>query len=77
MEVQDSDEYYFQNGVIYKSALRLKYASYTEYYHKECLLYDLNAIVASVGGSLGIFLGLSCYHLGKNLIDRIYLKRVT
>ena len=69
--------YRFQNGIIFKSAVRLKYASYTEYYHKERLLYDLNAIIASVGGSLGIFLGLSCYHLGKNLIERIHLKRVT
>ena len=34
-------------------------------------LYDFNAIVASVGGSLGLFLGFSCYEYGKRLIDRI------
>ena len=34
-------------------------------------LYDFNAIVASVGGSLGLFLGFSCYDYGKRLIDKI------
>ena len=34
-------------------------------------LYDFNAIVASVGGSLGLFLGFSCYEYGKRLIDRL------
>ena len=34
-------------------------------------LYDFNAIVASVGGSLGLFLGFSCYEYGKRLIDKI------
>ena len=55
----------------WSTVLRLKYASYTEFYHKERLIYDLNAIVASVGGSLGFFLGFSCYHIGKDVIERI------
>ena len=28
---------------------------------EEVLLYDLNSIVSAVGGSLGLFLGFSCY----------------
>ena len=34
-------------------------------------IYDFNAVVASVGGSLGLFLGFSCYEYGKSLIDKI------
>ena len=37
----------------------------------EIVLYDFNAVVASVGGSLGLFLGFSCYQYGKRLIDKI------
>lgn len=33
-------------------------------------LYDGSSIVAAVGGNLGLFLGFSCYSLGKDLIDR-------
>ena len=28
---------------------------------EEVLLYDLNSIVSAVGGSLGLFLGFSCF----------------
>jgi hypothetical protein len=28
---------------------------------EEILLYDFNAILSAVGGSLGLFLGVSCY----------------
>ena len=34
-------------------------------------MYDINAVVAAVGGSLGLFLGFSCYEYGKKLIDRV------
>ena len=37
--------------------------------YKETEVYDFNAVVASVGGSLGLFLGFSCYEYGKRLID--------
>ena len=66
-----SNWFSFQKGTLWNSVLRLKYATYTEFHHKERLIYDLNAIVASVGGSLGFFLGFSCYHIGKDMIERI------
>ena len=53
---------------IYVKAL---YQSFTEHVYKETQVYDINAVVASVGGSLGLFLGFSCYEYGKRLIDNI------
>ena len=47
------------------------YQSFTESLYIETEVYDFNAVVASVGGSLGLFLGLSCYQCGKRLIDRV------
>ena len=47
------------------------YQSFTESLYKETEIYDFNAVVAAVGGSLGLFLGFSCYEYGKRLIDRI------
>ncbi len=32
-------------------------------------LYDLNTIVAAVGGSMGIFLGFSCLDFGRRGVD--------
>ncbi len=39
----------------------------------EDLLYDANAIVAAVGGSLGLFLGFSCYDGFKKVLS--YLEK--
>ena len=39
--------------------------------HEEYLLYDLNAIVSAVGGSLGLFLGFSCYELVKTCLKKL------
>ena len=47
------------------------YQSFTEDHYKEIEIYDLSAVVASVGGSLGLFLGFSCYEYGKRLIEKI------
>ena len=43
-----------------------KILSTTEYY-----LYDFAAIVSAVGGNMGLFLGFSCYSIGKSLLDPI------
>ena len=48
----------------------LQYETNTIFNYKETDLNDLNAIVASVGGSLGLFLGFSCYQIGKRFIER-------
>ena len=45
------------------------YQSFTEHMYRETKVYDFNAVVASVGGSLGLFLGFSCYEYGKKFID--------
>ena len=38
-------------------------------------IYDLNAVIASVGGALGLFLGFSFYKCGKWFIDLIPIGR--
>ena len=37
---------------------------------EEFLIYDLNAIVAAIGGSLGLFLGFSCYEVARGGLQR-------
>ena len=41
---------------------------------KEYVLFDLNAIVASVGGSMGLFLGFSCLGMGTYLCNGMWKK---
>ena len=42
---------------------------------EEVLLYDFNALVAAVGGSLGLFLGPSCYQMASELWIKFMLVR--
>ena len=37
---------------------------------EEFLIYDLNAIVAAIGGSLGLFLGFSCYEVARGGLEK-------
>ena len=46
-----------------------EYQSFAETLYRETEVYDFDALVASVGGSLGLFLGFSCYECAKRLID--------
>ena len=62
--------YFQQNGKFWKTLVVLQYETNTIFNYKETDLNDLNAIVASVGGSLGLFLGFSCYQIGKRFIER-------
>ncbi len=39
---------------------------------EEYLLFDANAIVASVGGSLGLFLGVSCINLFNVILEKMF-----
>lgn len=45
---------------------------------EEYLIYDLNNIVASVGGSLGLFLGFSCLQFVNFVIEKLgeYLAKI-
>ena len=60
-----------QNGKFWKTLVVLQYETNTIFNYRETELNDLNAIVASVGGSLGLFLGFSCYQMGKRFIERL------
>ena len=51
--------------------MKAQYRGFIEHMYIEADVYDLNAVVSSVGGSLGLFLGFSCYEYGKRLIDSI------
>ena len=43
--------------------------------YTETDIYDLNAVIASVGGALGLFLGFSFYKCGKGIIDLMPIGR--
>lgn len=38
---------------------------------EQMVIYDFSAIVAGVGGSLGLFLGFSCYEAFKSSVDKL------
>ncbi len=40
--------------------------------YQEYLVYDDTAIVASVGGGLGLFLGFSCLSSARSLVDFLF-----
>ena len=63
--------FFFQKGTSWKIYVLVEYQSFTESLYIESDIYDLNAVVASVGGSLGLFIGFSCYEYGKRLIDSV------
>ena len=60
-----------QRGTTWSIYVMVDYQSFTESLYMEAEMYDINAVVASVGGSLGLFLGFSCYEYGKKFIDQI------
>ncbi len=51
------------------SCFFLYYKTTTYKVFEEYLLYDTNTIIAAIGGSLGLFLGFSCFHLVKSSLD--------
>lgn len=66
----------------YKGPLNLKHkdnaiAVYVSYWtafediQEEYLLYDFGAIVAAVGGALGLFLGISFFGIGSQFLDYV------
>ena len=38
---------------------------------KEYTIMGVNAIISATGGSLGLFLGLSCYGVAWNILERV------
>ncbi len=61
----------FEPHQVYKGNISYVYVASTmkSRHEEEVLMYDFNTIVAATGGSLGLFLGISCYsvltYLGK------------
>ena len=51
------------------SELYFTFSSMTVDYYKEDLMLNLPAVVGAVGGSLGLFLGFSCYGVLSDIID--------
>lgn len=49
--------------------MEIRFPYMREAVYEEFLLYDLNAIVAGVGGSLGLFLGFSCLGCLGQILD--------
>ena len=64
-KISPQDGNYFWNIL-----LKIKYDSYTVKNYKEVKFTDIGTFVASLGGSLGLFLGFSCLQLGSKLIYR-------
>ena len=59
-----------QDGDLKKTLIRMYYHSTTVHHHNEYLLVDLATLIGSVGGSLGLFLGFSCFKAGQYLIKK-------
>ena len=57
-----------QNGKMRNLFLRVFYGSGTILQYEEVKIYDFSTILAAVGGSLGLFLGFSCFQCGLALI---------
>ena len=49
--------------LVNKSSVAIYYDNTDTIVTEELLLYDLNSIVSAVGGSLGLFLGFSCFQV--------------
>ena len=54
-----------------ETGLLFGFSSNTLVIKEEDYLYPPESFLAEIGGSLGLFLGFSCYEYGKRLIDRI------
>ena len=54
-----------------KTALTVTYASSKVKIEEEHTLMGVNAIISATGGSLGLFLGLSCYGVAWNILETI------
>ena len=53
-----------------KTVLYIKYSNPKIHVEKEYTIMGVNAIISATGGSLGLFLGLSCYGVAWNILER-------
>ena len=54
-----------------KTTLTVRYASPKVKIEKEYNLMGVNAIISATGGSLGLFLGLSCYGVAWTILEKV------
>ena len=54
-----------------RTSLYAKYATPKIKIEKEYTIMGVNAIISATGGSLGLFLGLSCYGVAWNILERV------
>ena len=54
-----------------RTSLYAKYATPKIKIEKEYTIMGVNAIISATGGSLGLFLGLSCYGVAWNILEKI------
>ncbi len=59
----------FQHNKTRSIYFNIFYGSTAVISYAEVDLYDFGTIVGAVGGSLGLFLGFSCFECGRWLID--------
>ena len=54
-----------------RTSLYAKYATPKIKIEKEYTIMGVNAIISATGGSLGLFLGLSCYGVAWSILERV------
>ena len=54
------------------NTLWLTLASKLQTNHIEYYVYDLTAVVSSIGGGIGIFLGYSCFGVASSMLKKWY-----
>ncbi len=63
-----------QNNVKRLTYIKVFYRTTAVFHYSEYALYDFGTIVGAVGGSLGLFLGFSCFQCGGWLINIAWRK---
>ena len=61
--------------LVNRSSIAFYYENTNTLVSEEMLLYDLNSIVSAVGGSLGLFLGFSCFQVALWMLGCVF-KRI-
>ena len=54
-----------------RTSLYAKYSTPKIKIEKEYTIMGVNAIISATGGSLGLFLGLSCYGVAWNILEKV------
>ena len=58
-------------SIRYYSTIAMYYGKTEVRVNEEFLIYDFNTIVATIGGSLGLFLGFSCVEVARGGLEKV------